>query len=94
MVLVLDSSALFSMENLPDEDCVCPPGVIRELERYDDRRLGLWGDLLRVSDCSPESLEKVKEEARRSGALGRVSPVDMTVIALGLDLDGTVLSDD
>ncbi len=94
MVIVLDSSALFSMENLPDEDCVCPPGVIRELKKYDDKRLDLWGDLLRVSDCSDESVERVKDEARRSGDLGRLSPVDITVIALGLDLEGIVYSDD
>ena len=94
MVIVLDSSALFSMEDLPDGDCVCPPGVIDELRKYKDRRLDLWGDMLRVSDCSPESMEKVKEEARKSGDLGRLSPVDLTVIALGLDLDGMVYSDD
>ena len=94
MVIVLESSALFSMENLPDEDCVCPPGVIEELRKYKDRRLDLWGDMLRVSDCSEDSLEKVKEEARKSGDLGRLSPVDLTVIALGLDLGGMVLSDD
>ncbi len=94
MVIVLDSSALFSMEDLPDGDCVCPPGVIDELRKYKDRRLDLWGDMLRVSDCSPESMEKVKEEARKSGDLGRLSPVDLTVIALGLDLDGVVYSDD
>ena len=94
MVIVLDSSALFSMEDLPDGDCVCPPGVVDELRKYKDRRLDLWGDMLRVSDCSPESMEKVKEEARKSGDLGRLSPVDLTVIALGLDLDGIVYSDD
>ena len=94
MVIVLDSSALFSMEDLPDGDCVCPPGVIDELRKYKDRRLDLWGDMLRVSDCSPESMEKVKEEARKSGDLGRLSSVDLTVIALGLDLDGVVYSDD
>ena len=94
MIIVLDSSALFSMEDLPDGDCVCPPGVIDELRKYKDRRLDLWGDMLRVSDCSPESMEKVKEEARKSGDLGRLSPVDLTVIALGLDLDGVVYSDD
>lgn len=94
MVIVLDSSALFSMEDLPDGDCVCPPGVIDELRKYKDRRLDLWGDMLRVSDCSPESMEKVKEEARKSGDLGRLSPVDLTVIALGLDLNGVVYSDD
>ena len=94
MVIVLDSSALFSMEDLPEGDCVCPPGVIDELRKYKDRRLDLWGDMLRVSDCSPESMERVKEEARKSGDLGRLSPVDLTVIALGLDLNGVVYSDD
>ena len=94
MVIVLDSSALFSMEDLPESDCVCPPGVIDELRKYKDRRLDLWGDMLRVSDCSPESMERVKEEARKSGDLGRLSPVDLTVIALGLDLNGVVYSDD
>lgn len=94
MVFVIDSSAIFSMENLPEGECVCPPGVIRELEKYKDPRLALWGDMLRVSDCTDASLKKVEEDARKSGDLGRLSPVDMTVIALGLDLGGTVLSDD
>lgn len=93
MVLVLDTSALFSMEDLP-EDSVCPPGVIRELEKHDDGRLALWGDLLRVSDCSKESLRRVTETAERSGDSGRLSPTDASVIALALDLGGTVLSDD
>lgn len=93
MTQVLDSSALFSMENLP-EDHVCPIGVVKELRKYKDPRLDIWGDMLRVSDCSAESLQKVEETARRTGDLGRLSPVDMTVIALALDVEGTVLSDD
>lgn len=94
MVIVLDSSALFSMENLPEEECICPPGVIDELRKYKDPRLDLWGDMLRTSDCTQTSLKKVEDEAKKSGDLGRLSPVDMTVIALGLDLQGTVYSDD
>ena len=93
-MIVLDSSALFAMQDLPQGECVCPPGVIDELRKYKDSRLDLWGDLLGVSDCTPASLEKVKEEARRSGDLGRLSPVDMTVIALGLDMNAEVWSDD
>ena len=91
-MLVLDSSAFFSMDALPEEDHVCPPGVIRELEKYDDPRLALWGDMVHVSDCSKESLSKVEEAARRSGDLGRLSPVDMTVLALALDVGGTIWS--
>ncbi len=93
-MLVLDSSAFFSMDNLPEEEHVCPPGVIRELENHDDPRLALWGDLVRVSDCSAESLEKVREAAGRSGDIGRLSPVDLTVLALALDVSGTIWSDD
>ncbi|MBO5669866.1 MAG: nucleic acid-binding protein, partial [Candidatus Methanomethylophilaceae archaeon] len=86
MTLVLDSSALFSMENLPEEDSVCPPGVVKELTKYKDPRLDLWGDMLRTSDCSAESMKKVEEAARRTGDLGRLSPVDMSVIALAIDV--------
>lgn len=93
-MLVLDSSAFFSMDALPQEEHVCPPGVITELRKYNDPRLDLWGDMVHVSDCSRESMEKVTEAARRSGDLGRLSPVDMTVLALAVDVDGTIWSDD
>lgn len=93
-MLVLDSSALFSMEQLPQEEFCCPPGVVRELERYNDPRLALWGDLLRVSDCTEASVAKVREAASKTGDIGRLSPVDITVLALALDVGGTVLTDD
>lgn len=93
-MIVLDSSAFFSMDGLPEEEHVCPPGVIKELEKYKDPRLSLWGDMIRVSDCSTESMERVKEAATKSGDIGRLSPVDMTVIALALDVNGTIWSDD
>jgi len=93
-MLVLDSSALFAMEQLPEEESCCPPGVIDELTKYKDHRLDLWGDMLRVSDCSPEALAKVEEAARRTGDAGRLSPVDFTVLALAIDVNGTILSDD
>lgn len=66
-VLVLDSSALFSMDQLPEGESVCPPGVVDELRRYKDPRLSLWGDLLRVSDCTAASVKRVEEAAGPSG---------------------------
>jgi len=94
MVLILDSSALFSMEDLPPGDIAVPEGVVDELRRYNDRRLDRWGDLLRVSKCTKASTAKVKETALRSGDAGRLSDVDVSVIALAMDLGGTVLTDD
>ncbi|MDR1405076.1 MAG: nucleic acid-binding protein [Candidatus Methanoplasma sp.] len=93
-MLILDSSALFSMEGLPDEEFMCPPGVVDELARHKDGRLVLWGDLLRISDCTKESIIKVKDAARKSGDLGRLSDVDIAVLALAADTGGTILSDD
>jgi UPF0271 protein len=94
MVLILDTSALFSMEDLPQDDIAVPAGVIDELRRYKDHRLDRWGDLLRVSECTKASMAKVKDVASRSGDIGRLSDVDVSVIALALDLNGIVLTDD
>ena len=93
-MIVLDSSAFFSMDALPEEDHVCPLGVIRELEKHEDPRLALWGDMVHVMECSKESLEKVKAAAKSTGDIGRLSPVDMTVLALAVDVGGTIWSDD
>lgn len=94
MVLVLDSSAFFSMENLPKDKCYCPSGVIEELKKYNDPRLNYWDGMLNVLDPSNESMDKVTDEAKKTGDYGRLSPVDLTVIALGLELNATVMSDD
>jgi UPF0271 protein len=94
MTLILDTSALFSMEDLPDDDFVVPEGVINELRRYKDHRLDRWGDLLRVSECKKPSLKKVEDAATKSGDIGRLSDVDISVIALAVDLNGIVLTDD
>lgn len=46
------------MERLPEEEFLCPPGVIRELEKYDDPRVNIL--LANISDCTNRSLMKVK----------------------------------
>ena len=93
--LVLDTSALFSMEQLPgDSEAFVTPGVIKELERFKDRRAMLWGDLLRVSDASKANMAKVKKAASETGDSTRISPTDTEVIALALDLEAELLTDD
>lgn len=92
--LVLDTSALFAMQDLPQEEVYATPGVIKELERHGDKRADLWGELLKVWDPSAASLKKVKEAASMSGDSTRVSPTDIEVIALALDLDAIIITDD
>jgi len=95
MDYVLDTSALFSMQDLPsDARCFTTPGVLRELEKYGDRRAELWGDMLAVSEPTAESLRKVREASSRTGDSTRLSPTDIEVLALALELGAQVLSDD
>jgi len=93
-MLILDSSALFSMEDLPNGEIAVPPGVVDELMKYKDHRIERWGDLLRVSECTKASISKVNDAALKSGDAGRLSDVDVSVIALALDLKGVVMTDD
>jgi UPF0271 protein len=90
---ILDTSALFSMQDLPPEP-VTAPGVIAELKKYDDTRLRYWEDRLTVSAPSSASLEKVKRAAAETGDDARLSPVDMEVLALAMDVKGVILTDD
>jgi endoribonuclease Nob1 len=93
--IVLDTSALFSMEQLPgDSEAFVTPGVLKELERYKDRRASLWGELLHVSEASKTNLLKVRKAASETGDSTRISPTDAEVIALALDLEAELLTDD
>ncbi len=93
--LVLDTSALFSLQDLPPEaEVYTTSGVLEELAKYGDRRAQLWGDLLKVSEPTVSSLKKVKEGASRTGDSTRLSPTDAELLALAMDLEATLLTDD
>ena len=94
MKYVLDTSALFSMEDLPEGEVFVTSSVVKELEKFKDRRLERWGELLRTSEPTSASIKKVKEAARKTGDSGRVSPTDVEVLALAIDMEATLLTDD
>ena len=91
---VLDTSALFSMQDLPPGEVHVTPGVVRELRKHKDPRLRYWEDLLKVSYPHDETLAKVREAAQRTGDDARLSPTDMEVLALAMDLGALLLTDD
>ena len=47
-----------------------------------------------ISDPEPAAVTNVRDAAKRSGDLRVLSETDISVIALGLSLSGTVVSDD
>ena len=92
---ILDTSALFSMEQLPEEgEAFVTPGVLKELERYKDRRASLWGELLHISEASKTNLQRVRKAASQTGDSTRLSLTDAEAIALALDLGAELLTDD
>ena len=94
MTLVLDSSALFSMQDLPGEDSVTVPGVWDELRRYNDPRVDYWEGLLRTASPGEASLAEVRGAAEGSGDLGRLSTTDVELLALAWELGARLLTDD
>lgn len=94
MRIVLDTSALFSMQDLPPGEVYVTPGVIAELRKYEDPRLRYWEDVLKVASPSPQAMDAVRRAAVRTGDDARLSPTDMEVLALALELKAELLTDD
>jgi UPF0271 protein len=53
-----------------------------------------WGDLLRTSEPTSATVKRVKGAAEKTGDSGRVSPTDIEVLALAIDMEAMLLTDD
>jgi UPF0271 protein len=91
---VLDTSALFAMQDLPSGEVYVTPGVVAELRKYEDPRLRYWEDLMTVTEPTSATLNKVREAAKGTGDDARLSPTDIEVLALAIDLKAMLLTDD
>jgi len=92
--LVLDTSALFAMQDLPPGEVHITPGVVAELRKYKDARMRFWEELVSVTSPTAASLGKVREAAKGTGDDARLSPTDLEVLALAVDLKATLYTDD
>lgn len=93
--VILDTSALFSMEEIPaDLEAYAPPGVVEELRRFNDGRAEVLSLKVTVSEPTSASRKKVEEASVRTGDRTRLSPVDKDVLALAIDMQAEVLTDD
>ncbi len=93
--VVLDTSALFGLEQVPpDWDAYVTEGVLAELEKYNDRRSENLLHTIKVSQATSASLSKVREAAKGTGDASRLSKTDVEVLALALELKAAVATDD
>lgn len=96
MPFVLDSSALLAGKDLLLEDMFCTPDVLEEVKGKDPSPQLILMIEARVAVRSPseDSVAEVKEAALKTGDAKRLSPVDVGVIALAIDLKATIITDD
>jgi len=82
------------LQEMPEGEVHSPPGVLRELEDHGDNRIAYLSEIITIMEPSKDALSKVDRGARETGDDARLSPVDREVIALAIDLDATLMSDD
>jgi UPF0271 protein len=93
---VLDASALLAGKDILLDEMYCTPHVFEEVKGKDPTTQVLLMIETRVEVRAPsnESAAKVAESAERTGDAKRLSPADVGVLALALDLGATIITDD
>lgn len=91
MKVVVDTSALLTGKSLPaDFNYFAPPSVMDEISR----RVGeIFIDIHYVQPDT-EFLDIVKNAAKKTGDLKKLSSTDLEVIALALQLNAPILTED
>ncbi len=97
MRFVLDTSAILSGKEFSgQQELYMPPSAEREIKHGRMRRRVEYLELtgMKVRAPSDEAVAKVRAYAKKTGDIVRVSEADIDVIALGIDLGATILTDD
>ncbi len=97
IIYVLDTSAIYNATDYPaDITLYSTPGVLRELRRvYRTERAELFVETrLRIAEPARGSIEKVREIARRSGDISRLSPTDIEVLSLAVEMGALLVTED
>lgn len=92
---VLDASALLTGRQFPG-DLVTVPGVLRELHHHGmtPQLEAILDTQVRVLSAGPAALKRVAETSEASGDVHRLSPTDCELLALALEVKGTLVTDD
>jgi len=89
---VLDSAAfLNSSFLLPVGEAYAPPSVVAEIK---SEKKHMINENIRVVQPSEESIKKVLSAAEETGDIEKLSKTDIDVLALALDVKGTIITDD
>lgn len=87
--LVIDSTALIELPQLPAGDLYAPPLVLAEAMSLEP---SLKAKHVTLKSPSPQALAQVEAVQKKTG--DSVSPADKQAVALAVDLHATLVSDD
>ncbi len=95
MKLILDTSALLSGMDFEGE-LYTSQHILDELRRQgtDPRMEALLETKVQLREPSAKAIAETRRKAAATGDVRRLSPTDVQVLALALDLRGTVVTDD
>ena len=95
MVRVLDASALLTGRQFPGE-LVTVPNVLTEVRRHGltPQLEAVLGTQVRVLEPGAAARERVRVASGATGDAPRLSPTDRELLALALELGGTLVTDD
>jgi len=96
MIYVIDTSAIISRNlNLLEGDLMFPSSVIGEIKKGKLRyMIDVLLPMIRVASPDHEYLKIVEETAAKTGDLMNLSQTDKDVLALALQYDATIVTDD
>ncbi len=94
--LVLDTSAILSRAiNMGQDNLIVPSSVMEEIHLGKIARSMEWHEEnLNVRQPNSASIARVRAAAEETGDISVLSPTDIEVVAVALELEGTVVSDD
>lgn len=95
---VLDTSLVLGGHEPPRDGTWCTtPQAAAELQPggRDFRRFEAWQAIgLQIRDADPVALQRVRAAATQAGTLARLSPADLSLLALALGDGSTLVTDD
>jgi len=97
MKLIVDSSAILSGKiNSSEHEFYTSPSISSEIERSDmnEKFQYLIEAGLRIMAPSKESIEIIRESAKKTGDINRLSEPDIELLSLAFELDGVIMTSD
>ncbi len=96
MAFVLDASALLAGKDLLLEGMFCTPAVLEEVKGKKPtlQLMSMIETRVEIRQASDGGIAEVRKKAKITGDIKRLSPADIGVLALALDLKATVITDD